>query len=411
MRIAALAREPGCVEVVLRSGETAFQVNHFKAVCRHSAPCLAGGAAPDLSRPATHRVPDLPQVQLNPASDLYGSILFHEGRFRRLRGYKILRATQCLAEISPDGDSRWFSRYLPAELLLGDPAARDAAIHAVQGCIPHATILPTGVERLTAASMPTTRPVFAHARERWRKGATFLYDVEVSAADGSILERWEGLRLHAVDAAALPAAMTESLLGPYLERRAGELVPGAAVYVALRRDAEADSPLRTERAVSQAIGAAARILKRPDGRPELIEDSEAGRGHKVGVSVAHSGELTLAVVGPGPLGCDLEAVSPRADNVWRELLGEERFALARLVAGEMNEDLAVAATRVWTASECLKKAGAQINSPLVFVKGEGDAWVKLASGPLVILTYPACVRGVEQRVVAALLMRGETAGD
>ena len=37
---------------------------------------------------------------------------------------------------------------LPAELVLGDPAARDAAIHAVQACIPQATILPIGVDRL-----------------------------------------------------------------------------------------------------------------------------------------------------------------------------------------------------------------------------------------------------------------------
>ena len=65
-----------------------------------------------------------------------------------MKGYRRLRATGCVAEIAVGDQAEWFDRYLPAELILGDPAARDAAIHAVQACIPHATILPVGVERL-----------------------------------------------------------------------------------------------------------------------------------------------------------------------------------------------------------------------------------------------------------------------
>ena len=34
IRVAALVRAPGCVEVVLRSSETSFQADHFRAVCR-----------------------------------------------------------------------------------------------------------------------------------------------------------------------------------------------------------------------------------------------------------------------------------------------------------------------------------------------------------------------------------------
>jgi enediyne polyketide synthase len=37
-------------------------------------------------------------VHLDPARDLYGGLLFQEGRFRRLRGYRSLRATECVAE-------------------------------------------------------------------------------------------------------------------------------------------------------------------------------------------------------------------------------------------------------------------------------------------------------------------------
>src|SRR6185369_13172055 len=34
IRVAALVRAPGCVEMVLRSSETNFQVDHFRATCR-----------------------------------------------------------------------------------------------------------------------------------------------------------------------------------------------------------------------------------------------------------------------------------------------------------------------------------------------------------------------------------------
>ena len=78
------------------------------------------------------------RLPLDTVRDVYPEILFHEGRFRRLLGYRHLRATECLAEIEPDRDVAWFARYLPGDLLLGDAGARDAGIHAVQACIPEA---------------------------------------------------------------------------------------------------------------------------------------------------------------------------------------------------------------------------------------------------------------------------------
>ncbi|HBY81875.1 MAG TPA: hypothetical protein DEG47_33920, partial [Cyanobacteria bacterium UBA11148] len=57
-----------------------------------------------------------------PLKHLYGEILFHKGRFQRLQGYHHLRAKECLAEII-EQDDNWFSRYLPQNLILGDPGA------------------------------------------------------------------------------------------------------------------------------------------------------------------------------------------------------------------------------------------------------------------------------------------------
>ena len=49
------------------------------------------------------------------------------GAFGVSREYRALKATECAAEIMPDGTTNWFGRYLPSGLVLGDPGARDAA--------------------------------------------------------------------------------------------------------------------------------------------------------------------------------------------------------------------------------------------------------------------------------------------
>ena len=84
--------------------------------------------------------------------------------------------------------------------MLGDPGARDAAIHGIQACIPHATLLPVGVERLWTR-VPGDRRAAHHRRPRAAAaGGPFVYDVEILARDGALRERWDGLTLKAVGA-------------------------------------------------------------------------------------------------------------------------------------------------------------------------------------------------------------------
>ena len=228
VRVAALVREPGLVEVVMRSNRTAFQVDHIQAKCRFEAlePIVEG--KPRLTPRPPIEVTDVP---IDPEHDLYGGILFHSGRFRRLRGYRRLRSTECIAEISPDSLAAWFAHYLPGQLILGDPAARDAYVHGVQACVPHATLLPVAVDRLVPDGSQISGPRFVHARERSREGGTFIYDLQVTDADGCVRELWEGLRLRMEAGTALEGAWVEPLLGPYIERQVTDLIAGADVTV------------------------------------------------------------------------------------------------------------------------------------------------------------------------------------
>jgi enediyne polyketide synthase len=391
IRVAALVREPGkTVEVVLREASTHFAADHFRALCRFNevldaTPTLASTLPGGQKRLAL--TPD----------DLYGDVLFQRGRFRRVEGYRHLRATECLADIGPDGTAAWFGRYLPDRLVLGDPGVRDAAIHGIQACIPHATLLPTGVERIENFGVENDAPMVLAARERSRSGNDFVYDLEVLGADGRVRERWIGLRLRAVDRIAPPASWTTALLSPYVERRLQELFPasqGIRIALATAGDGRARSGRRShEPAVAALIGESG-VRHAPDGRPRTQNGTQ--------ISVAHAGSLVLSVTASGRVGCDLEPVVAREPEVWRDLLGAERFGLAELITRERGESPDGAATRVWAAAESLKKAGSPHGAPLTLEGTSDDGWLSFRSGELRIGTFLGPVRDLAGEAALAV---------
>jgi enediyne polyketide synthase len=211
LRIAATRTSAEEVAVAIRSDATALREDHFRAVFRPAAPLLPGPVVPEPDRTAV--------VELDPARDLYGSLLFHGGRFRRLRRYRSLAARSCAAELSGPAGGPWFARHLPAGLLLGDPGVRDAAVHALQACVPHLVVLPVAVEeiwirrRRDGAGCPEVRAV-----ERAAVGRSFIWDLEIRDPAGAVVEWWRGLRLEAVDERAPGPAWPPALLAVCAER-------------------------------------------------------------------------------------------------------------------------------------------------------------------------------------------------
>ena len=378
LRLAALVRSPGVVEVALRSSATSFQIDHFRAICRFGA-----AAIPIAARPVPHA-----PLPIHPGRDLYGSILFQSGRFCRLRAYHLLRATECVAEIHSDSTQGWFARDLPASLALGDPGARDAFIHCVQACIPHAMVLPIAVEKISFTSAPRPGPLYVHARERSSHGGLLVYDLDVADSAGLPVERWEGLQLQVVGATARKLPWVAPLLGPYLERQVREMAGGHVAIVVGQNGSAAH-------AIQQALAFRAAVAKRSDGKPEVP-------GHRI--STSHAGGVVSAVAGAAAAGCDLETVASRTPQVWRDLLGPDRFALAQLIARESGDDPAMAATRVWCAMECLKKSGALHDRPLTFAGSRPDGWIQLAAGTAKILTYKAALQNLECPLAFAVMI-------
>ncbi|EDY52387.1 PskE [Streptomyces clavuligerus] len=397
IRVAAVVTGDDTVEAVVHSAETGFAAEHFRArlIFTDDTPVPDGSPLP---------VPEgTPPVALDPFDGLYGDVLFQSGRFTRLRRYHRAAAREVDAEVATAGGEGWFAGFLPAELLLGDPGMRDALMHGNQVCVPHATLLPQGVERIhPCGGKPAGELLRYSAVERHREGDSYTYDIAVRTADGDIVERWEGLRLRAVRKRDGAGPWAAPLLGPYLERTTEDLL-GVRLSVAVEPVAakgEASTRLRRSRtaaAASRALGAPTRPRYRADGRPEL----PGGRS----LSASHGPGFTLcAVSGPddGTVACDVEEVAARPAPEWEALLGA-RDALALLVARETGEDTDTARTRVWAAGECLQKAGATASAPLALAPAPHDGWAVLTSGGLRIATLATRIRGAAEPVVLAIL--------
>lgn len=404
VRIAATVTDADTVEVVLHAEESGFLAEHFRARLVYSGLPVPEG-------PPTPCGPGLGDVPLDPAADLYGDVLFQGDRFRRLRRFHRVSARHVDADLSVDEAPDWFAAYLPGGLLLADPGMRDALMHGNQVCVPDATLLPSGIDRLypLAAGADVPKELRYVAVERDREGSTYVYDIAAHAPDGRVVERWEGLRLTAVRKRTRSGPWAAPLLASHMERTVEELT-GRRVALALEPDEEqgpgeasADAGVRrspTERAASRALGAPAAVTYRPDGRPELSDG--------MAVSASHLAGWTLcAVADAAAVGCDIERVVARPPAEWEGLLGVHA-PLAVLAAKETGDGYDTAATAVWSALECLQKAGLTTHAPLSLTPRTVDDWTVFASGGLRVAVLATRLKGVPDPVVAAVLVAAES---
>ncbi len=390
VRVAALASaEPDDdrIQLRLRTDGNAYQVQHISAevgfVDRVEMIPTALAPAPKHDAP----------VVLEDGATLYGDLFFHRGRFARVIRYRALHSDGCVAEIA-GRDEPFFGAFQPGRLCLGDPGARDAAIHAIQACVPDRDLLPIGVRRIVAGRLEGHALLRLRAVERGRHGGRYEYDLEISTPEGEVLERWEGLALQEVAGAARREIWPAALLAPRLEEYAKALWPDARVRAAFLPDSAAAT---SELALHAARGVPGRLRHRLDGRPEID-----GAG---AVSVSHSAGHTLAVSADVDLACDVEVVSERSAETWRDMLGLESHAAARQLADRSEEPFDVSATRLWGASECVRKLGLPRETPITLSTPLGNGALRLHVGRTEMLSFSARLAGADAARIFSLLVR------
>jgi len=101
--------------VVLRSEESGFQVDHFRAVCNFAQ------NEPEalMALSSLTRCGEAAQAALTlEPQQVYGNILFHR-TFPAYSCYLHLRATECVAEIAPCNDGSMYGTLPPAGTRVG----------------------------------------------------------------------------------------------------------------------------------------------------------------------------------------------------------------------------------------------------------------------------------------------------
>jgi len=190
MRVAAVRRKPGVVTVTVRCSSTSFQTDHFSAECVFDSTSESSQSGPPN---VTMR-----SVELIPERDLYGEILFHRGRFRRIRQYHLLHANHAVAELHAPAAAPWFARHLPSEFLLGDPGIAGRG-HPLPSGLHSASYSVAGRRGPHCRRQELDQRQFSYpCVERLREGNDFLYDLWIQDSEGHTRERWEGLHLRAV---------------------------------------------------------------------------------------------------------------------------------------------------------------------------------------------------------------------
>ncbi|MFC4057169.1 SDR family NAD(P)-dependent oxidoreductase [Planomonospora corallina] len=388
IRVAATVTDDDTVEVAIRSSETGFEVDHFRARLRYTGQAVPDGP-PD-------QVPDgLPAVPLDPATELYGEVLFQGPRFHRLRRYHRAAARHVDADVSVRESSDWFAAFLPGRLLLADPGMRDALMHGNQVCVPDATLLPTGIDRIHPgpAAPAAGGELRFTATERERVGDAYVYDIAVRTGSGEVVERWEGLRLQAVRKKDGRGPWAAPLLGSYLERTVEELT-GRRAAIAV----EPGSPVGEVDSLELAGLVAGRALGRPDG----LRSDDGWT-----IAVTHGADLMLGIAAEFAVGGALERVAEQPAERWSELLGDG-MGLARQVVRESGEGLDAAASRVRAALAAAEHAGLHDHVSLALTRDGRGPWTVFACGQARIATLVASVWGVPDPVVIAIFVEGRS---
>ncbi|HMH94387.1 MAG TPA: beta-ketoacyl synthase N-terminal-like domain-containing protein, partial [Streptosporangiaceae bacterium] len=149
IRLCALA-DGGKITTTLRCAESGLVVDHVRADFGEDEAAEAGVTAG--SGAAGSRVAGAGMVD---GGELYGTVCFQAGRFRRIAGLPELTARSCRALARGPDDRGWFpsggagAGPAPDGLLLGSPGLNDAVMQALQACVPDRRVWPAACASLT----------------------------------------------------------------------------------------------------------------------------------------------------------------------------------------------------------------------------------------------------------------------
>jgi hypothetical protein len=217
LRVRARVRDDG-VETFLHSGSGLQFAECARAVfvgapeSREVAEPGAGAAPPGDDAAACG------PASLVDGVDLYNTVCFQTGRFRRVAIVSGRPPRSCRAIVRGHDDAPWFEQLPDAAaeaLVLGSPGLNDAALQVAQACVPGRVLRPGGCDSLAMTgaqvqgavelrvyliSGPPSRPA---AGDGGTEPTDYVWDIHGYDGTGQLMVAWTGLRMR--DAGPLPS--------------------------------------------------------------------------------------------------------------------------------------------------------------------------------------------------------------
>ncbi len=435
-------REDERVATVLRSREAGQWVDHCHATFQPGAaesspdqPAAEGGSqcpAEDSGRtpaaPPIWRTSE-PTIEILDSTDLYGSVCFQSGRFRRVAFLPEITSRRCRALVRGGDDQPWFGAHpgpANAPLLLGSPGLNDATLHVLRACFPHRRVLSLGCDAVTvsgrqvrgavevrasqrpAAHGAPLRPILAAVNDpdlaalgaarvpqSARSAAAglpapdeYVWDVTAVDATGQALVTWTGLRLK--DAGPVPGnpPLPPALLGVYLERGATALGLDPALRITVRCEQPQLAAAAAGSSWSPAVAA-------PSRRPGWVSASSRGQ----------LDELSLRLRAASPAACAWETADQEqaASDQGQDAADPEFEALRQRLRDSLAEPTPTVHARIRTAIECLSTAGRPVGCELTVDGCYDNGWALLHAGDALIACTSVRVIGVACPVAVSIM--------
>jgi malonyl CoA-acyl carrier protein transacylase len=216
LRVRARVRDDG-VETFLHSGSGLQFAECARAVF------VGAPESREVAQPGAGAAPDdgaeaMPPASLVDGVDLYNTVCFQTGRFRRVAIVSGRPPRSCRAIVRGHDDAPWFEQFPDAaaqELVLGSPGLNDAALQVAQACVPGRVLRPGGCDSLAVTgaqvqgavelrvyliSGPPSRPA---AGEAGTDPTDYVWDIHGYDGAGQLMVAWTGLRMR--DAGPLPS--------------------------------------------------------------------------------------------------------------------------------------------------------------------------------------------------------------
>ena len=455
IRICAL-RDGDTVTAVLRCEASSFAVDHVRAVfsCGLQAADAAHGAG----------LPDLEEVPASDAgivdgTELYGSICFQSGRFRRAALLPEVTSRSCRALVEGGDDQAWFRGLADpadAQLVLGSPGLTDATWHVLQACVPHRRLQLAGCDSVlfsglaadgavevraamvggpphqAAAASPAVRqkpivPAQSPGPEAMTSAigpGEYAWDVEAVDAAGRPIVTWRGLRLRDTGPLSRTASWPPALLAAYLERSAAALGLDPDMRIAVHCGEPEGT---TSRAATDAVvpkpSPPADERSRPSPGPGTAGPGTAGPSGRAGQAgdppstcvAPGSGALagfTLTVWAPDSVACGWAAAEPAHDG--QPEAGQGRLSrptaepglagMGNDMGNRLGEPPTVLDARLRAVAGCLAASRTRAASATVVGDGPaGERWVLVRAGGATIACTVAELSGVPEPVAIAIM--------